>query len=69
MYATGTQFDFLSRLIALPVNTGELTSFRSEGLSYAPVILPATKVQWNQIYAKSWAQMTQSGTFYVTPAF
>ncbi len=73
MYTTGTQFDFMSRLIALPVSGGDLTAFLSEGLSYAPVILPATKTQWNHVYAAKWAMMnpgsTGVSTYYVTPAF
>lgn len=69
MYATGTAQDFLSRLRCLPVNSGEMVSFRNEGLSYAPALLPATKVQWNQVFAKSWAQTTNSVVYYFSGAF
>jgi hypothetical protein len=69
MYVTGTNQNFISRVIALPTASGELVSFRNEGQSYAASLPPATEIQWNQIFAKSWAQVTQSVVYYNTGAF
>jgi len=69
MYATGTAQDYLSRLRCLPVSSGEMVSFYNEGLSYAPGLLPATRVQWNQVFAKTYAQITRNTVYYTTGAF